>query len=160
MVDGNSLKKVDSNDLLFLEDRRLQITFDPSIRSFHLIFDTTKERRFPLLGFEPTTFLIRVNTKRVLTPKTTVPWLKKLFIRWGFVGGSFRGVVLWPPSNLYNQPTPKCPFYQKRSQKPTPKKRPSLLPNQLKNRPSTKKMDFCQIQQPPKSWKIFKYVCK
>ena len=26
-------------------------------------------------GFEPTTFLIRVNTKRVLTPKTMVPWL-------------------------------------------------------------------------------------
>ena len=77
MVDGAKfqLKKIDSNDLLFLEDRRPQITFDPYIRSFHSIFNTTKERRFPSPGFEPTTFLIQVNThKRVFTPKTTVPW--------------------------------------------------------------------------------------
>ena len=31
-------------------------------------------------GFEPTTFLIQVNTKWVFTPKTTVPWLESNFV--------------------------------------------------------------------------------
>ena len=76
MVDDNSsLKKVDSNDLLFLEEianRKFHwiLPFDSSIR----FFDTTKERRFPSPGFEPTTFLIIHDLENVsaLDRSTTV----------------------------------------------------------------------------------------
>ena len=49
MVDGNSnsFEEGDSNNLLFLEDRRSQIAFDPSIRSFHSVlpFDLQRHKR-------------------------------------------------------------------------------------------------------------------
>ena len=62
MVDGatSNSKKLDSNDSFVpqIADRRPQIAFDPSIRSFTFNPSTQQKRRFPSPGLEPTSFLI------------------------------------------------------------------------------------------------------
>ena len=71
LVDGAThAKKIDSNLLLFLDRNSTRST--PQKKNEVLYKSSPR--------FEPTTFLIQVNTKQVFTPKTTVPWLRKLFL--------------------------------------------------------------------------------